>query len=306
MSEKSTIVRIIKTLAPVTSAVAPTLAARVLERLFLTPMRRRAHPREQAWMSSAQRTTVRFDATRTMPIYMWRPDGAGASTASDGPTVLLVHGWSGRGSQLGAYVAPLLERGYRVVTFDAPAHGNAEGRRSSLPELALVIERVVDVIGPVHGIIAHSMGAAATTVALSRGVEAERVVYLAPPEHLSGYLYRMATWLGFSTDIVVSVQRRVEQRFDLPFEDARGSTIAPLLRVPLLVVHDREDPEVPYEEGDFLVSCWPGATLLSTQGLGHHRIVRDEAVVDAAVRFLLELVPAEHPAELGASADAAA
>ncbi|MCX4240418.1 alpha/beta hydrolase [Paraliomyxa miuraensis] len=302
MSEKSTIVRFIQSLAPTASALAPTLASRWLERLFLTPMRHRPPAREQAWMASARRTTVRFDATRALPIFEWSPPTADEGT----PLVLLVHGWSGRGSQLGALVAPLLERGYRVAAFDGPAHGDADGRRSALPELAIAVERVIDVLGPVHAIIAHSMGAAATTIALSRGVHVERAIYLAPPEHLGGYLYRLAKQLGFTTDVVLSVQRRIERRYGAPFDELRGSTLAPRMRVPLLVVHDQEDREVPFDEGEYIVSRWPGAALVATRGLGHRRIVRDPEVLRTVVGFVGELRPAAHVPAIGIGPNAAA
>ena len=44
----------------------------------------------------------------------------------DGPVVYLVHGWGGRGSQLASFVEPLLVAGFRVVMFDAPAHGDSD------------------------------------------------------------------------------------------------------------------------------------------------------------------------------------
>ena len=43
-----------------------------------------------------------------------------------GPVVYLVHGWGGRGSQLASFVEPLLAGGFRVVMFDAPAHGDSD------------------------------------------------------------------------------------------------------------------------------------------------------------------------------------
>ena len=99
----------------------------------------------------------------------------------EGPTVLLVHGWNGRATQLGAFVEPLLARGYRVVAFDAIGHGESAGKQSSLPEFANCIRQIADELGGVYAIVAHSLGGAATTFALAYGLRAERLVYVSHP-----------------------------------------------------------------------------------------------------------------------------
>ncbi len=187
MTINSTTVRIINTLARISTTLSPYLAARWLEHLFLSPSRWTTPPREVAWISTAQRSSVCFDETRKLPLFTW----------GSGPTVLLVHGWSGRGSQMGAFAEPLVKLGFRVVTFDAPGHGIADGRLSGLSEIAIAIERVASRVGPLHAIVAHSVGTAAATIALSRGLSVERLVYIAPPENPGDHLYRAARFLGF-------------------------------------------------------------------------------------------------------------
>lgn len=79
---------------------------------------------------------------------------------------------------------------------------------------------------------------------------------------------------------------RIEQRLGIPFNLADSSVDATAGRLPLLVIHDREDSVVPHSEGEHLVENWPGARLMSTGGLGHHCILRDPEVMRSAVRFL--------------------
>ncbi len=265
-----------RAVAPVASAIAPKFAAQWYANLFVTPLRHARPAREHRWLSGARRNWVRSDAGHDIPLYLF----------GDGPTVLLVHGWAGRGSQLGAFIQPLVERGYRVVAFDAPAHGDADGRQSSLPELATAIARVVRNVGPVHAIVAHSLGTAATSLALSRGVTADRLVYVSPADDHRATMARLAGMLGFSPDVAARAQRNLEQRFGVPFEAARNSTLAPHMSTPLLIVHDEHDAEVPWAEGEHVATRWPGARLVTTRGLGHRRILRDADVVSAAVDFV--------------------
>jgi pimeloyl-ACP methyl ester carboxylesterase len=69
-------------------------------------------------------------------------------------------------------------------------------------------------------------------------------------------------------------------------EDMRATALAPSMKTPLLVVHDRDDKEVPARVGRSIAEAWPNAALVLTEGLGHQRILRDETVNHFAVRFI--------------------
>ena len=100
------------------------------------------------------------------------------------PPVLVVHGWEGRGSQLATFVPALRAAGFRVVAFDGPGHGQSRTQRSSAVHMALAIERIAQHTGPLAGVVAHSVGGAATVLAfhLSRGaLDVKRCVLVAPP-----------------------------------------------------------------------------------------------------------------------------
>ncbi len=69
----------------------------------------------------------------------------------DGPTVLLVHGWSGNAGQMAEFVAPLTRAGFRAVAIDLPAHGASGGGLSSVVHFARAIWAAAEHFGPVHG-----------------------------------------------------------------------------------------------------------------------------------------------------------
>jgi pimeloyl-ACP methyl ester carboxylesterase len=259
----------------VLGATAPSIASRYAEQLFFTARR---HPRP-AWelelLDRARRFYVAHEGGY-LPVWSW----------GNGPVVLLVHGWEGRGAQLGALVDPLVEAGYRVVTFDGPGHGDAEPTRASAPDLAIAIGSVADAVGSVHALVAHSMGALAATLALTRNVHVQRAVFLAPATDPRVFARAFAKALELSEDLRQRMVARIEERFDMTLDRLYAPALAAQLDVPLRVIHDREDTEVPLAGGEQLVAAWRGASLRVTSGLGHRRILKDASVIADTVAFV--------------------
>ena len=141
-------------------------------------------------------------------------------------------------------------------------------------------------VGPLAGVVAHSAGAAATSHAIRRGLAAERLVYISPPSELATFPRMFGDALGFTPEVQRRIQSRIEHRFDTTWEEIHGLDVARQMRIPLLVIHDEGDTEVPLASGRDLAAAWPGAELVATRGLGHRRILRDPAVAAHAVDFL--------------------
>jgi pimeloyl-ACP methyl ester carboxylesterase len=173
-----------------------------------------------------------------------------------------------------------------IVTFDGPGHGRSPGRRSSLVEMGAAVLDAVRALGPVHGVIAHSAGAAATTLALRDGAPIERLVYVAPPADLGEFLGPVATALGLPADAVLIARHRIEKRFGFRWETIAHVHLAQSMTAPLLVIHDDDDREIDVDNGVRLASSWRQSRLEVTSGLGHRRILRDQGVVSRAVGFL--------------------
>ena len=280
MNKNRSVIRAIKTTAPVLSRVAPGLASRWLGRLFLRPLPRKAPAREAQWLRGATPGWVPYDNERKLRTYTW---------GDEGPTAVLVHGWGGAGPQMAAFVEPLRRAGYRVVAFDHKGHGESDGKISALPEFARGLAQVAQAVGPIAGVVAHSLGCAATAIAIDEGLKVERAVFIAPPEDPAIYLNRAADYLQFTRAVAHRTRRRIERHFDVSFDRARISGFAHRLDVPLLVIHDEGDEEVFFWEGKALTESWPNARIVATQGLGHRRIVRDPHVVATGTDFIVQL-----------------
>ncbi|HEX6275212.1 MAG TPA: alpha/beta fold hydrolase [Polyangiaceae bacterium] len=258
------------------SRVSPRTAAFAAERLFLTPRRHDRPRRERELTSTARRFSIASD------------DGALAAWewGTAGERVLLVHGWEGRGTQLGAFVPPLVERGFRVVAFDAPAHGDSPGTLSSFFHFARSIARAARELEPLHGVIAHSMGGASAAWASRSTPLASRFVMIAPPADIRDFTSYADTMLGLTPRAVEELEARLGRRFGVDLAEVHASRVGPGMKAPLLVIHDQDDREVPIQAGELVAGSWPAAELVRTQGLGHRRILREPAVVARAVEFL--------------------
>jgi len=267
--------RPVRRLFRVLEVAAPPLVGPLSIDLFRRARRHETPSRELDWLASAAPLELRVDR-RPVAAWSW---GAG-------PTVLLAHGWEGRGSQMGALALALEDAGYRAVAFDMPGHGASHGRRSSLPQFARAVRAAADATGPVHAVVAHSFGAAGTGWALHQGLAVGRLVFVSPPWDLQPYIDYFASLVGLSDRGVPRMLEQFGKRFDAPWPQARFATHLAKDDTPLLVVHDTEDSETPVEGGRRLAAEWPNGRVVETTGLGHNRILRDRGVVEEVVRFV--------------------
>lgn len=214
----------------------------------------------------------------------------------NGPAVLLLHGWEGHAGQLGKFVEPLTNRGFRVVAVDLPAHGYSTGRRATVLDFANAVCAVGELIGPLHAVIAHSFGGTATALALhpmpqtigmkTGKLMARRLVMLAPPAGPAHFVQGAITQLALPPERTARVERRIRDFVGVDFADLTVPNFAADLSVPLLLMHDPADRLVPWEHGQAITTAWPGAQLQPVPGRGHRRILTDPQVIAEAVAFV--------------------
>jgi pimeloyl-ACP methyl ester carboxylesterase len=263
----------------VVGTVNPSWAGEWAERLFRTPRRTPPSRTAGAVLAQGQQRFLELCGER-VAVWSW----------GEGPRVLLVHGWSGYGGQLTAFVGPLVAAGFSVVTFDAPGHGRSSGRFSSLPEMARMIRAVGHATGGPHALVAHSFGAAASALAIRDGLAVERAVFVAPPTDPRKAVAFFSRELALPARAVARMVERLEAHVG-PLENYVVPDFAPSLKTPLRIFHDVGDEEVRVEAGEAIARAWPGATLVRTQGLGHYRILYTPAVIRDAVGFIAESRP---------------
>lgn len=269
-----------KPAAPAAIPAAPPLApaieaaAQAALRQFVTPRRTALRPKDAALLAGG--TPMTF------------ANGLVGAHWGDGPTVLLVHGWEGRGVNLGAFIAPLVAAGFRVVAFDGPAHGDSPGATTDPLDFALHLVEVGRELGPLAGIVAHSMGAASTLLAMQRGLQVERVIWISGPAFLFGVVRRFAQLQQLPEPVANRFIALVGERVGV---DEGGVEIVQEhdgFAIPGLIFHDTEDAEVPFADAQALAAVWPTAALRRIEGRGHRRILLAPEVIAETVSFLAE------------------
>lgn len=257
--------------------MSPEKAGRLVNRMAFRPSRLPMPSRYEYLLDSTDSYTQLQHGARTIPVYSW----------GQGPVILGVHGWAGAGIQFGAWITPLVEAGYRVVLFDAPAHGRAQGESTNLFEMAEVVARVAASVGRVHGVLAHSIGCIAAARAIADGLQPDYLVMLAPPVSLTAVMDNLGRQLGLSQDVLAVHLQLMEERFGKSvWEQLDLEALSRTLTQRGLMVIDDDDISISPDESERVFNNWENANVLRTRGLGHHRLLWSPMVVDTVLRDL--------------------
>ena len=249
---------------------------------FLTPPKWPELAREAEVRSASISTRLRLGEAglarggrEEIEVYAW----------GDGPPVLFVHGWGGRATNFAAFISPVVAAGFRVVAFDAPAHGQSSGTLSSAPAIAAGIQAVEAREGPFYAIVAHSLGALASTCAQSRGVNVGKVVFLGACCWVEPLLVKFVENLDLSDEAVSELFQNSAGEFGL--EEISAESVAPRLGgTAAILMHDPNDLEMPYDHSVAIAAAWPNALLVPAHGVGHRRILRSRDIIARTLKHI--------------------
>ena len=257
------------------SHVAPALVAPFFRRMMLTP-RRNVRPAPRLDLPAADE---RLDLGDGLVAWRWN------AAAPAAPLVLLIHGFEGHRTQFGAIVDALLAAGCSAVALDVPAHGESSGSELTAVKFVAAIERTLARLAPVHAVIGHSFGGAMGLFTLALHGGASRAVLISAPSALGRELRRFSAAVGLSERGTRSFIRSVEAYVGRPASDFDVRRIAESLNLPILLVHDQTDRQVPVLESSRSAHFLRSAELIVTRGFGHNRLLADPSVVEAVVAF---------------------
>lgn len=265
--------------ATLLQAISPKLVTWFAAKLFTTPLKHKIPKREWEMdsRSKKQRLTVK-SIGKEIQVYRY---GMGVKK------VLLVHGWSGRGTQLVKIANVLVAMGYEVITFDAPAHGKSPGHSTLMPEFIASIMEVEKTMGPFEYAIGHSLGGMSLLTSLRRGLNVKKAVIIGSGDVIQDIIDSFIARLTLKPHIGVLLKEHFEKQRKEEMESYSSHVAAQFVAVPTLVVHDEDDDEVPVKAAYSIHKHLRISELFITKGLGHRKILGDEKVLDCIKEFLV-------------------
>jgi pimeloyl-ACP methyl ester carboxylesterase len=201
--------------------------------------------------------------------------------------VLLVHGWSGRGTQLCSIADKLLKAGYSTVSFDAPAHGRSPGKTSDMTEFIAAILELDKRYGPFEYAVGHSLGAMAVLNSIKQGLKVQKAVIIGSGDVIEDIMNDFAKKLGMDFATAQLMIKLFEKKFNTTINSYSAYIAAQSVKIPVLMFHDEEDTDVPVTAAANIYSHLENGELIITHGLGHRKILGDSKVIKRIVEFLI-------------------
>ncbi|MBX2965513.1 MAG: alpha/beta hydrolase [Cyclobacteriaceae bacterium] len=272
------VLKLIRWAYPKMEFIAQPLAQRLFAALFFTPFRYTATEKERKAETFGEKFSLTA-AGKKIQCYRW---------GKSEKTVLVVHGWAGRATQFRRFVKPLTKAGYQVVGFDGPAHGQSEGKKTTIVEFEAVLKELYKVTGEPEAIIAHSFGGGAVLFAAKNGLPVKKLINIASPTIADEIINTYLKAIRGSEKTKAFFKDFIQKKYGQPFDEFTALEIIKHIKQPpeLLLVHDENDHEVTLEHPLALRKAYPSAQLLQTKGLGHTRILKDDTVIRQIVTFI--------------------
>lgn len=259
--------------------LSPRWAAKLAIKIFATPIRIPRPISEKDFFESANK----FHLKNGIAAFEW-----GKPTD---PVVFLIHGWNGRGTQLGAFAQPLVKKNFRVIAFDGPGHGDSPGNQTNPKHFAHFIIDAQKEIAPngIHSVIAHSFGGGCSVLAATLGLQTKSFILIASPAFYEKVVIFFAKSLGLNEKGYQYFIDMITTLTAIHPKDLNIGKLGSKLNLPCLVIHDEGDNAVDVLSAKSINEHWPHSELYLTQGLGHRRILKDPRVLDKVSDFIEKL-----------------
>lgn len=270
--------KIIIAIAQFLQVFSTKLATLYAAKLFTTPIRHKVPKRELAMDENSQQLPLFVPKiNKEIVVYQY-----GSSVKK----VLLVHGWSGRGTQLVKIADAILEQGFMVYSFDAPAHGKSKGNFSIMPEFIASILEMEQKYGPFEFAIGHSLGGMSVLNAIKQNLAVKKAVTIGSGDVIQDIIDDFVKNLKLKPEYGLRLKDHFENKFGGEMDDYSAYKAAQMVQIPVLVIHDQNDEDVSVNSAYHIDKHLVHSELFITEGLGHRKILGDPAVIETILKFI--------------------
>lgn len=270
----------IKKTAKLLSFFSDKLAIQFAIKLFVTPIK---FPTPNRELNMEKKSKIfPLELPKAKKDFVVYENGNGSKKA------LLIHGWNGRGTQLVSIAKELLDLGYTVISFDAPGHGKSSKNTTVMTEFiesAFVLERYYKEFDLVIG---HSLGAMSAINALGRGFKSKKAIIIGSGDDVMNIIKDFVKTIGLKEKIAPKLKEIFEMKYNEKVENYTVHEQIKKIEIPVLIIHDKNDLDVPYTASETIHKNAKLSKLLLTEKLGHRKILGDAKVIKQIKEFVSE------------------
>jgi len=259
--------------------ISPILAERFARKLFITPIKHKI-PKREFHMEEQSVQTKLFIPSINKEIVVY-------AYGNSDKKILLVHGWSGRGTQLVKIADALKEKRFSTISFDAPAHGKSGTKTTLMLEFIESILEVEKLYGPFEFAIGHSLGGMSILNAVKKGLQVQKAVVIGSGNSVVNIVNTFVEKIGLPNKVAVIMKNNFEKKYQFDMESFSAYVAAKDVKIPVLVVHDNDDDDIPVSEAYHLADNLINKEIMITNKLGHRKILGDFGVINTIIEFLL-------------------
>jgi len=261
-------------------AISPKLATKFTAKLFTTPIKHKIPKREfHMDKESVQEKVFVPSINKEIVVYHY-----GKSEKK----ILLVHGWSGRGTQLVKIADELLNLGYSTISFDAPAHGKSKGNSSIMIEFIESILELEKQFGPFEFAIGHSLGGMSILNAIREKLKVRKVVIIGSGDIIQDIIDDFIKKLELNPEIGIKLREHFEKKYRVEMNYYSASNAAKEVLIPVLIINDENDVDVNVKAAYNIKENLNISELMITKNLGHRKILGNTEVIKRIVEFIKE------------------
>ena len=270
--------RIILLTSKLIAFISPKLITLFAARLFTTPIKHKIPKRELEMELTSVQKLINIPAIdKEVVLYQY---------GKSAKKVLLVHGWSGRGTQLFKIADELQKAGYSTISFDAPGHGKSPGKMTIMTDFIATIIEIDKQMGPFEAAIGHSLGGMSVLNAIKKGLKVNHAVIIGSGDIVEDIMDDFVAKLELKPKISTLLRLHFEKKYGVKMNSYSAYLAAAEITIPVLVIHDQNDPEVPVKAGIHIHKYLKNGELMLTEGLGHRKILGNNAVIEKIIQFI--------------------
>ncbi len=260
------------------SFISTKLTVLFAAKLFTTPIKHKIPRRELEMDAKSIQTLVKIPAiNKAVMVYKY---------GKTDKKILLVHGWSGRGTQLVKIADILLQNGYTTISLDAPAHGKSPSKTTIMVEFIESILFLEKEFGPFDAAVGHSLGGMSLLNSVRKGLQLKKLVTIGSGDVIKDIMNDFIKKIQLHPKISNLLESHFEKQFGETMDSFSAYLSAKEIAIPVLVIHDNDDDEVSVKCGIHIHKNLKNGELLITKGLGHRKILGDPTVIEKVLDFI--------------------